>query len=111
MDKVEVLSKVRDILSNEGRWIQEADAIDDGGRVVDALDPGACKWCLLGAFKLATKDDLPTWEPGVLALEGILGISPQNTNETITHWNDDDDRSHAEVMALLNRAIEEEKRK
>ena len=42
--------KIRELLSDESKWIKWHEAQDKGGKVVDPLNPKAAKWCLQGAM-------------------------------------------------------------
>lgn len=47
---LELLVAGRELISDVGRWTQDALARLPDGRKVDPLDPDACRWCALGAL-------------------------------------------------------------
>lgn len=92
MTTVEVLRKARDLLAT-GAWCQGNAARDKHGEPVDESDPSAVRWCALGAC----------WHAGC-GLEAMRAIQRQ-VGTFITEWNDDPDRTLAEVLDAFDRAI------
>lgn len=91
---LEDLKAVRELLSEESRWTTAAAARDVSGKPVYPLSPAAVKWCVLGALQKViglSSATQPTsrWVLGCEALQEV-GIE------------------HAEVIALLDKAIRKE---
>ena len=55
---VQVLEEVEGLLSDRKRWTQCALARDAKGMQVSAESPTACQWCLYGAMRRVTDDEL-----------------------------------------------------
>ena len=130
MTEKEVLEKARELLTPEGAWIQNELAIATDGGVTWVGDSAACGWCLLGAIDHAahvaahaagidgTAHVAGIDDPELLdfvssasdaALEKIRQVDSiaaiPSLIDGIAAWNDDEERTHAEVLALLDRAI------
>ena len=56
MTALELLEKVRELLSDRGKFCQGTLAVDVEGVAVDPLCPWACQWCLGGALELLGKN-------------------------------------------------------
>jgi hypothetical protein len=98
MTDLEALYAVRALLSVPERWTQYASARDrDGYRVVNDYDGAAC-WCLGGAIDKVAR---PSYRRICELLEAEL---PPRVG-TIIQFNDDSERSHADILALIDRAI------
>ena len=113
MTEKEVLEKARELLTPEGAWVQGAHARDVGGERCFSRDPEACQWCLVGAVSRVAHNSgeyrwiLPSLD--TLARVG-LGVTPgtrdpRKPGQILVKWNDHPKRTHAEVLALLDRAI------
>lgn len=98
MRTVEVLRGARRLLSDEKRWTKGGCARDKDGHWVHSGSRSAVCWCLGGAVFRAEEDVIAMM--GALdALEAEAGQSP------IGVWNDAPERTHAEVVELLDRVI------
>ena len=118
-DTVVTLTKVREMLTPEDAWIKglwtaKWETIPDGTRSLVACDRGGTAecWCLDGALLETTRQSAvgaPLRESAYWhaadAIARVIGTS------SIITWNDDEDRTHAEVLAALDKAISEEKRR
>lgn len=83
-------------------WAQGADARAAGGRAVDVLDPDAASWSLLGALQAAAFSDR---EPNVDEIRfAVAAIAELIADPSLAHWNDEPERTQAEVRALLTYA-------
>lgn len=95
----QVLKRARKLLDKESAWTKWTFARDANDAPVDATDPKACKFCLIGALERAAWDMcLPGWVGAVPALTDATAAS-------IPVWNDNPTRTHAEVIAALDKAI------
>lgn len=97
MTVYEVLLGMRDLLDSPERWTRGVFGRDEQGHMVGALNDRARAWCLVGA---ACKVD-PHGEC-VNEARDILG---ELAGGELTAWNDRPERTHAEVIDLLDRAI------
>lgn len=106
------LKAVRELLSVPERWTKGEHARTNTGCPVPINSRRAKCWCLEGATARAVKSDERfnnTWgclldmfrqdHPDAKIIGGII------------EWNDADDRTHADVLALLDKAIAAEERK
>lgn len=83
-------------------WSQRADARTADGDPVDILDPAAASWSLLGALQTAAFSGNQAHVAEIkLAVAAIAGLI---VDPSLSHWNDEPDRTQAEVHALLARA-------
>lgn len=105
--EVEILRKARELLSKPESWTQRAFARDAEGNFAHVYSDRAACYCLLAALRRANPD--PEKE-GFLAarvrLQGLIdGRYHQFAN--VVEYNDAPERTHADVLALLDKAIEE----
>lgn len=108
---LKILRDVRDLLTDPAHWTQKewARNADGGARLAD--EPSAVCWCLGGAFWKCTGDEgfaeseepwhddvRAAWDRLVIVIDGEHAGSVYKFN---------DESTHAEVLDLLDRAIEE----
>lgn len=102
----EVLRKARALIADENAWIRNNLAVNHEGAVVLSADSDACKWCALGAIdKVANFLHSPGFEARD-AMIRAAGVDPED--DGLGDWNDAPERTHAEVLAAFDRAIEAE---
>jgi hypothetical protein len=99
---LEVLRGARELLAYPERWIKGEDAADVIGQPLEnGYDEGAVCWCLAGALeKVSGRTQDCGVEPAYQAVDDLI-VDATNVRE----WNDAPERTHAEVLALLDRAI------
>lgn len=107
---LEVLKRTRVILSDPKAWTQDFFARDKHGRECSPNSERACQWCLFGAVRRASFDDIcqnggydqhvgETSVKVVKLIEGYLnGYHPPS-------WNDAAERTHSDVTAMLDGLI------
>lgn len=101
----EILIAAREKITTPERWCQGAHARDEGGQTVLAKDPAACVWCIDGALWAVTRFTQTSARASASILLGEqIGAYSANS---IHKWNDAPERTHAEVLAAFDRAIEE----
>ncbi len=103
METVEILEKARELISDESRWTKGEYARDDRGQDIEFNDPGACAFCALGAVLVASgaEDDCDSVTADAdRRLTQEVGGSFIND---VARFNDS--HTHAEVLALFDRAI------
>ena len=101
MTTAELLYEARAVIDTEDKWTQGALARNAGGQeLVSVLSPGAVCYCAGGAIAVAFGERYPDGSSPVwLALEAVIsGVIPT--------WNDKPERTHAEVLAAFDKAIE-----
>lgn len=104
-----IFKRARAKIAKKGSWVKHMWAADKNGKPVDALDKTACKFCVEGALTAAAPnvDDLWGGEFGPMhVLTDVLNDDNPAGMRTLTGWNDSRNRKHAQVLKLLDRAIE-----
>ena len=109
-----VLRRARDILTPESAWMGGGYATDKSGNTVPPHSSAACRWCLTGAiYRHAMPSpsfDFSLVDAVVDRLLLGIDIQPDPARPgymfcALIRWNDVSERTHAEVLALLDRAI------
>jgi len=102
---VKDLKAIKKLLRSRRRWTQGLGARDRLGREVSAVSRSAVCWCLDGAAMKVTR--YPMFQRRfVLRYEAVreaFGIAARTHYYVV--WNDQRDRKHADVLAMLDRAI------
>lgn len=98
----ETLVKARELLSDPEKWAKEDFAYTADEAPVHPLDPAATCFCLLGALERVTRnrDGLAYLD----ARQAIRGMLP-GEHDCVPEFNDDPDTTHADVLAVLDKAI------
>lgn len=105
----EVLVATRNRISAPSAWRQGVLVTSAEGEEVLFTDPAAACWCLVGAIYVSAKvvGTPRAFEDTLWAvaktLKGPCGLD--SAEEIVTSWNDDESRTHAEVLDFLNEAI------
>ncbi len=97
----DLLIRAREFLSDESRWVKGE------WYMGDVSAPSAC--CLVGALERAAMSaPRDVFLEAEARLEELVN-TPSESDDWIElfEWNDDPKRTHAEVLALLDRAIGE----
>ena len=94
------LKAARALLENPKSWGKMSYAVDGQGNDVDATDPGAVCFCMLGALQRAAGNTDWTHSPATL----FLGHYVPDTG-FISTFNDDPDTTHEDVLAVFDKAI------
>jgi hypothetical protein len=95
---VAVLTRARDLISEEQRWCKRAFAVTWLDIPVTTGSRYARRFCALGAIKRAGH------ELGLPVNEASRALEWQ-TVRPVPDWNDDKVRTHAEVVAAFDAAI------
>jgi hypothetical protein len=90
----------------EKGWCQQVAAMNLRGATVCSTSPEACRWCVIGAISRAAAECKrpESFQPvGVLQDMTVVAVMNQIEREwgSLTHWNDDKERTQEEVVALL----------
>lgn len=94
----EVLIKVRELLSDPSRWTQRCSARDCNGNPAHESGEEPVAFCLFGAMTRVTG--------GLDVYKDLSEILYDRWCISIPAWNDAPGRTHAEVLALLDKAID-----
>lgn len=91
MNATQLLQATRALIPTPDKWIQGRDILDDGnGRPI--------AFCIYGAMEIASGSSSTH--------DACCYIKQAIHTEFIGDWNDAEGRTHAEVLAALDRAIE-----
>lgn len=94
------LRRARKLLSDESRWTQRVHARDARGRTCDPRSAAAVCWCAVGALCRAKDIPLDIANPALDVLAAVIGPGVH-----VVDWNDAEGRTHADVLAVFDRAI------
>jgi len=97
MTTLEILRGMRELLAVPERWTREYYALDKDGEFCGPRSDGAICWCILGAAEVAGAGLAPQIDAAMKVLYPLMGDSVVVFNEQA---------SHAEVLAVLDKAIE-----
>ena len=91
------------LLAAPERWTQERYACASQGYSVDPDDTSARRWCITGGvFKVTNSRGTYT-----RVLQCLVAVAMPRTG-LLSRWNDAPSRTHADVLALIDAAIERE---
>lgn len=99
-DTVEILKAAKALIADEENWTQTVYARDENGESVSATDPRAVCFCSRGAIDKITAGN-GAWEG---AYDILLGLVTED-DDCIGVADFNDTHTHAEVLALFDRAI------
>jgi hypothetical protein len=102
MNTVEILKAARELISDEKRWTQRAEARNASGNDVGVYSPKAVCFCSLGAMAKVCERELYGRE--LVAREALRNEIRDGHSSGIANFNDN--HTHAEVLALFDRAID-----
>ena len=95
------LRAARRLLTPKKRWTQAASARNTRGRSVEPVSKAAACWCLMGAIERVTAGPGSQNNTEGMCLMAIRDATPNL--RSIVQYNDQS--THAQVLALLDRAI------
>lgn len=95
---VQILKDARALIADEENWTQCFRALDGEGKIIDERSRYACKFCSVGAIARVSAGS----GADEMAVRDLLRKSLTG-GHTITSFNDT--HTHAEVLALFDRAI------
>ena len=98
MNATEILLAAR--AKVEAGWCQGiyTEAMDAAGNVVDPTSDDACRWCMLGGIK-AVADNYHQVHAAYEFLKQAIPSGP-------VAWQENPERTHSEVLAAFDRAVE-----
>lgn len=98
------LREARAFIDTPEKWTQGANARDAVGLPVPVSARGAVCFCSAGAVIRAVPSvDFSSAASQLVEAAGIVSFTVEHG---LTVWNDDPERTHAEVLAAFDRAIE-----
>lgn len=108
MNKIEVLQKAKELISNPDRWTQGSPARDIDGGEVEPDDSNAHTFCILGAISKACgfSDSISI----ILSLcdsDEIMKLLYEKDSDYISMFNDNENTTHEDVMKFFDIAIKE----
>lgn len=104
MTTVETLRAARELIADPEHWCQGVAARSRKGREVKPTSRAAIAWCAIGACRrIAAGRD---FDGAFLALDRVAAGAGASGVSTLN-----DHRTHAEVLAMFDRAIENEEGK
>lgn len=113
MTRLIILKRARELIEKPSNWTRRALARDASDNSVNPEDASACSYCTMGSVERASttsrigagrkerRDD---------ALEFLREFLPKNAAGSFIRFNDDQGTTHAEILALFDRAIAEAER-
>ena len=101
MTTLQILKAARELLSTPERWTKGWSARDAAGNRLATTDPDAVCWCAGGAVERITGGST---QSGGKA-EIVLAIVLPDKAICLGLWNDAPSTTHADILALYDRAI------
>ena len=102
---LQLLTEGRELISDPKRWTTGEFARDEHERAVFVYDPKAVCWCSVGAIHKV--EGPPTPSSGENTWPALRALHAATACRNIAKYNDT--HSHAEVLAIWDKAIEQEK--
>lgn len=99
MNALTLARQVRELLAVPERWTRGEFARRADGSPCGSKDPAAQCWCLVGA--MCRLDDDP-----IRGMEMLDAIRAATRSDSASVWNDAPGRTHADVLALLDRVVQ-----
>jgi hypothetical protein len=93
-----ILISAKDLISDPAKWTQNAPARDEKGKEVPAVSESATCWCTIGALHKVSEGE------GYMRFsDAYKALCDSSPSGMVAHYNDEG--THADVMALFDRAI------
>lgn len=106
MDRLEVLVRAREFISDPARWTKGTAARDAEGHEVEPRD--GCAFCIFGALRLAVNDqtlyDYYRQAADALCYDQF-GQTGDGRWTALTEFNDAPETTHVDVIALFDKTI------
>ena len=102
---LEILKKARELISDPSRWTQGTYARNSNGSQEFIMSPAAVCFCTIGAVRRVCGDK--SYGHALFSLAARLPDPPLELSD----FNDAPNRTHAEVLALFDKAIKAEEAK
>lgn len=98
---LQILTDARALIDSPEKWTKNADARDANGEEIGVYSVAATCFCAYGAIERASEGRM-----GHTARAFLRDSIPSEWDRKIEQWNDSPQRTHAEVLAGLDTAIE-----
>ena len=98
MATIDILKAARETLSDPARWTKGVFARDSEGHSCSPCTPFAVCWCLFGAIRKAGNN------VSTKAVDAMCSLIPVTGSHAA--WQDEPERTHQEVLDLLDTSIE-----
>ena len=109
---LEILQRTRARLDKPENWIQGRAAMSKHDLGVFPTSLYACKWCLGGAISCELGKEARSINKPYFFQQLIIGIIADKIgHRSVVRWNDDAERTHKDILELLDQCIAEEKEK
>lgn len=108
MNTLEILKGARELIAKPEHWTQGTYARDAAGRVAYWADEDACQFCALGAIGKASRKNVWSLELAFVRAVLVAAIPDSVSIEERYVPTFNDSHSHAEVLALFDKAIASE---
>lgn len=95
---IQILKGARDLLSDPTHWTQGTYARAPGGFEVFVDDPRAARWCLMGALSRQGFGNF-------VYSDTLKAIRKSNNIDLVSIWNDEPNRTHAQVLEAIDNTI------
>lgn len=105
---IRMLTDARDLLKQDGVWIQGDFARTPDGRPARPDTPGAVQFCTVGALHRVSANGLGYWGSDpieTVAYEYLDEVMDGPSDQLLSYWNDHPRRKVGSVIRLYNRAI------
>lgn len=104
--ELDVLQGARELLADEAKWTKGVMARREDGVQVSAEDPRATCFCAFGAIsKVAPQAPYATaFDIRCRADKALYAVLPEGFS-SVEDFNDADETTHADVLALFDRAV------
>jgi len=100
------LIAARDLIADPQHWCRDYFALDDKGRMCDAIEDKARQWCATGAYIWASEEYGDDGRDGVWDGDGFLGAAARLAyHGSIGIADVNDHLGHAAVMRVYDLAI------
>ena len=91
------LKAARGLIADPARWTKGVSARNANGVAVPPISTDACRWCTVGALDRVRAND---------ATRVALSLALPTYHHSLIMYNDITTRTHADILALFDRAIE-----
>lgn len=98
------LIEARKVIENPASWHKGSYARDTYGLRVPVYSDNAVSYCTIGACNKVFNSWSTTYQEVLTRLQRAANVPP---GEGIPDWNDAPERTHEEVLAAFDKAIEE----
>jgi len=102
----ELLIKAKALIDTPSKWCRDSYARDAAGEKIKLVcDPRVVSWCIMGALRaVALRCTDRRWETTYTACSDV--VRRVSSPSDFVKFNDDPATTHADIMALFDRAIE-----